>query len=116
MNVFTGWRAAFRIARRDALRAKGRSALVVAMIALPVLGVTAADITYRSSVPTRAEKLTSEMGAADALFSDAGMGGGPIEQMPHGPTRTSRPTRRATAHPAGRPVKGKPDSRPHRRT
>ncbi|WP_328329075.1 FtsX-like permease family protein [Streptomyces sp. NBC_00455] len=82
MNVFTGWRAALRIARRDALRAKGRSALVVAMIALPVLGVTAADITYRSSVPTRAEKLTSVMGAADALFSDAGMGGGPIEQMP----------------------------------
>lgn len=82
MNVFTGWRAALRIARRDALRAKGRSALVVAMIALPVLGVTAADITYRSSVPTRAEKLTSAMGAADALFRDPGMGGGPIEQMP----------------------------------
>ena len=48
MSVLPGWRAAFRIARRDALRSKGRSALVVAMIALPVLGVTAADVTYRS--------------------------------------------------------------------
>ncbi|MEV5600056.1 FtsX-like permease family protein [Streptomyces sp. NPDC052299] len=82
MSVFTGWRAALRIARRDALRAKGRSALVVAMIALPVLGVTAADITYRSAELSPAEQLTSRLGAADALYSDAGMG--PIQQMPDG--------------------------------
>ncbi|MEV8565812.1 FtsX-like permease family protein [Streptomyces sp. NPDC051322] len=82
MSVLTGWRAALRIARRDALRAKGRSALVVSMIALPVLGVTAADITYHSAISTRAEQLNAEMGAADALFSDPGMDGGAIEQMP----------------------------------
>ncbi|WP_405778722.1 FtsX-like permease family protein [Streptomyces sp. NBC_00859] len=82
MRAFAGWRAALRIARRDALRARGRSALVVAMIALPVLGVTAADVTYRSSVSTRPEKLTASMGSADALFSDPDIGGGPIEQMP----------------------------------
>lgn len=82
MSVFTGWRAALRIARRDALRAKGRSALVVAMIALPVLGVTAADITYRSAELTPAEQLTAQIGSADALYSDAGMG--PIQQMPDG--------------------------------
>ncbi|MFF1839776.1 FtsX-like permease family protein [Streptomyces sp. NPDC058231] len=82
MSVFTGWRAALRIARRDAMRAKGRSALVVAMIALPVLGVTAADVTYRSVTPTLAEELSTEMGAADALFSDPGMGAGAIQQMP----------------------------------
>ncbi|MFI6861248.1 FtsX-like permease family protein [Streptomyces sp. NPDC050421] len=82
MSLFTGWRAALRIARRDAMRAKGRSALVVAMIALPVLGVTAADITYRSIDSTEAEQLTAQMGAADALFSDPGMG--PLQQMPDG--------------------------------
>ncbi|MGQ4486503.1 FtsX-like permease family protein [Streptomyces sp. SAS_281] len=82
MSVFTGWRAALRIARRDALRAKGRSALVVAMIALPVLGVTAADITYRSADLSPAEQLTSRLGAADALYSDADMG--PIQQLPDG--------------------------------
>ncbi|MEU8703975.1 FtsX-like permease family protein [Streptomyces sp. NPDC048565] len=82
MSVFTGWRAALRIARRDALRSKGRSALVVAMIALPVLGVTAADVTYRSSTPTVAEDLTAEMGSADAVYSSAGIGPVPIEQMP----------------------------------
>lgn len=92
MSVFRGWRAALRIARRDALRAKGRSALVVAMIALPVLGVTAADITYRSAEPTKAEQLTAAMGTADAVFSDPGLGGGPIHQMPtadsYGPAGT----------------------------
>ncbi|MFF5334535.1 FtsX-like permease family protein [Streptomyces sp. NPDC013181] len=84
MSVFTGWRAALRIARRDALRAKGRSALVVAMIALPVLGVTAADITFRSADLSPAEELTAQLGSADALFNDAGMG--PIQQMPDGNT------------------------------
>ncbi|WNI23754.1 FtsX-like permease family protein [Streptomyces sp. ITFR-16] len=82
MSVFTGWRAALRIARRDAMRSKGRSALVVAMIALPVLGVTAADVTYRSAESTPAEKLTAEMGSADALFSDPGLG--ELQQMPDG--------------------------------
>lgn len=82
MSLFTGWRAALRIARRDALRAKGRSALVVAMIALPVLGVTAADITYRSAELSPAEHLTARIGAADAMYSDVGLG--PIQQMPDG--------------------------------
>ena len=35
--VVSSWRTALRIARREARRSKGRSALVVAMIALPVL-------------------------------------------------------------------------------
>ncbi|MFD9540412.1 FtsX-like permease family protein [Streptomyces sp. NPDC060022] len=82
MSVFTGWRAALRIARRDALRSKGRSALVVAMIALPVLGVTAADVTYRSSTPTAAEELTATMGSADAVFSSAGIGPVEVQQLP----------------------------------
>ncbi|MDK0520739.1 ABC transporter permease [Streptomyces sp. ML-6] len=82
MSVFTGWRAALRIARRDALRAKGRSALVVAMIAVPVLGVTALDVTYRSAAPTTAEQLTADLGSADALFRDPR--NGPIEQLPDG--------------------------------
>ncbi|MFF0509227.1 ABC transporter permease, partial [Streptomyces fimicarius] len=82
MNPLPGWRAAFRIARRDAARAKGRSALVVAMIALPVLGVTAADLTYRSVQPTLAEEVTARIGSADALFQSAGMGPMKVEQLP----------------------------------
>ncbi|WP_406286084.1 FtsX-like permease family protein [Streptomyces sp. NBC_00209] len=109
MSVFTGWRAALRIARRDALRAKGRSALVVAMIALPVLGVTAADITYRSAELSPAEELTAEIGAADAVYSDVGLG--PIQQMPDGdmydrasgkePSEEPKPVDMRTVFPKG---------------
>jgi putative ABC transport system permease protein len=62
----TAWRAALRIARRDALRAKGRSALVVAMIALPVMAVVAVDVMVRTAEVTPAERITRELGAADA--------------------------------------------------
>ncbi|MFJ1798707.1 FtsX-like permease family protein [Streptomyces sp. NPDC088180] len=84
MNPLPGWRAAFRIARRDAVRAKGRSALVVAMIALPVLGVTAADLAYRSALPTKAKELTAALGAADARFSATSLGPVKLQQMPDG--------------------------------
>ncbi|MGW4891195.1 FtsX-like permease family protein [Kitasatospora sp. NPDC004240] len=62
----SAWRVALRIARRDALRAKGRSALVVAMVALPVLGVAGADIFYRSGELDADEKVVRTMGRADA--------------------------------------------------
>ncbi|MFF8773662.1 FtsX-like permease family protein [Kitasatospora sp. NPDC015120] len=60
------WRVALRIARRDALRAKGRSALVVAMVALPVLGVTGADVFFRSAELDPIEKIERTMGQSDA--------------------------------------------------
>ncbi|MER7753553.1 FtsX-like permease family protein [Kitasatospora sp. NPDC097643] len=59
------WRVALRIARRDALRAKGRSALVIAMVALPVLGVTGADVVFRSAELDPAERVVRVMGQAD---------------------------------------------------
>ncbi|CAG6399170.1 Putative ABC transport system permease protein [Actinacidiphila cocklensis] len=78
------WRAAIRIARRDAVRFKGRSLLVLAMIALPIMGVSAADVTIRSSQLTAAEKATREFGTADARLSDAGQGPQPVYQEPTG--------------------------------
>ncbi|MBO1415400.1 FtsX-like permease family protein [Streptomyces sp. FH025] len=62
----SAWRVALRIARRDALRAKGRSALVVAMVALPVLGVTGADVVFRSADLTPAEHAVRVMGQSAA--------------------------------------------------
>ncbi|WP_354637710.1 FtsX-like permease family protein [Kitasatospora camelliae] len=62
------WRAALRIARRDARRASGRSALVVAMVALPVLGVAGADVVHRSGQLTAAERSDRLMGRTDALI------------------------------------------------
>ncbi|MFE4515738.1 ABC transporter permease [Kitasatospora sp. NPDC056783] len=60
----SAWRVALRIARRDALRAKGRSALVIAMVALPVLGVTGADVVFRSAELTTTERTVRLMGQA----------------------------------------------------
>lgn len=83
MTFWHTWRAALRIARRDALRAKGRSILVVAMIALPILGVSALDLTFRSSQLTVEEELDRTLGSNDALYVNIG-DGSPIEQPPTG--------------------------------
>ncbi|MFD2349238.1 ABC transporter permease [Nonomuraea ferruginea] len=58
--------AALRLSRREALRAKGRTALVMAMIGLPVLVFTAL-LTYDATVDVApGEDITAELGAADA--------------------------------------------------
>lgn len=83
-NWYHSWRAAVRIARRDAVRFKGRSFLVLAMIALPILGVSAADLTLRSAELSTEQKVDRKLGAADALVSDAQTGGTPVYQSPDG--------------------------------
>ncbi|MQS13910.1 FtsX-like permease family protein [Streptomyces kaniharaensis] len=70
----SAWRVALRIARRDALRAKGRSALVIAMVALPVLGVTGADVVFRSAELDPGERVVRVMGQADGLLQMAERG------------------------------------------
>ncbi|MET7853775.1 ABC transporter permease [Streptomyces avermitilis] len=80
------WRVAVRIARRDAWRAKGRSLMVLAMIAVPVIGVSAADVTIRSSQLTPVQTITRDIGAADARLEDAGHGPQAILQSPEGTT------------------------------
>lgn len=60
------WRAALRIARREARRARGRTALVLAMIALPVFGLTFVAVSYDMADLTRAERIDRRLGTADA--------------------------------------------------
>ncbi|MGW7050279.1 FtsX-like permease family protein [Streptomyces sp. NPDC054887] len=81
---YHSWVAAVRIARRDAWRFKGRSALVLAMIALPILGVSAVDLTLRSAELSAGQQMDRSLGAADARMSDPGVGGVPILQDPAG--------------------------------
>lgn len=64
--------ASLRIARRDARRAAGRSALVVGMIALPILGVGMADVLYRTFQLSPAQSDVRTYGAADGTIIDAG--------------------------------------------
>jgi putative ABC transport system permease protein len=65
-SLFSSWRTALRVARREARRAKGRSLLVVAMIALPVLCLTFAAVSYDMFNLTGDERAERWMGAADA--------------------------------------------------
>src|SRR5450631_461393 len=88
MNL-SAWRVGLRIARRDALRHKARSALVVVMIGLPILGAVTADVLLRSSQLTASEQLPRKLGGADALVTGA-YGGTAIEQAPDGSTWGTR--------------------------
>jgi putative ABC transport system permease protein len=72
------WWAALRVARREARRAKGRAALVVAMIALPVLFLAFAAASYDMFHLTKGERATRLMGAGDAYLS--WQFDGPLEQ------------------------------------
>ncbi|MFI9592205.1 FtsX-like permease family protein [Nonomuraea sp. NPDC052265] len=61
--------AALRISRRSALRAKGRTALIMVMIGLPVLVITAVLTGAATTGVTPQEKAVLEIGAADARIS-----------------------------------------------
>ena len=81
MNPFSTWRLPLRLARRDALRHRGRSVLVLVMIALPVLGLTAADVLNRTSAISGPESVDRRMGAAEALVSVSD-GNRSVKQLP----------------------------------
>ncbi|MEY9854442.1 putative ABC transport system permease protein [Catenulispora sp. GAS73] len=81
------WKVAVRIARREALRHKGRSALVAAMLALPVAGASAADTLYHTTKLTTVEQVRRDIGRADAMVSFVAPA--PIEQLPDGSVPTS---------------------------
>ncbi|OKJ07634.1 hypothetical protein AMK19_21965 [Kitasatospora sp. CB01950] len=69
------------------MRAKGRSALVVAMIALPILGVAGVDVVARSAQLEPGEKVARAMGTADARI-EMSMRGDTLLQAPDPDTDT----------------------------
>ncbi|MFC4060749.1 FtsX-like permease family protein [Planomonospora corallina] len=71
--------AALRISRRDALRARGRSALIMVMVGLPVLAVTVMLTWYATEDLTLSERLPMELGSADARLEDT-REAGPVRQ------------------------------------
>lgn len=70
--------ATLRIARRDAWRHKARSVLIITMVAVPVLGLSAADVLARTMQLNAPERLTREIGQADVALQ--GTGGGHVQQ------------------------------------
>jgi putative ABC transport system permease protein len=77
-----GWRTAARVARREARRARGRTALVLAMIAVPVLFLSFAAVSYDMFRLSTGEQLDRDLGTADAAISWQARG--PIRQEPTG--------------------------------
>ncbi len=75
-----GWRPLVRIARRDALRARGRSALVVAMVALPILALTMTDVLARSAQLEPDEEAARRLGQTQAAVE--GYTARPVMQAP----------------------------------
>ncbi|WP_062428564.1 ABC transporter permease [Herbidospora daliensis] len=61
--------AALRISRRGVRRARGRSALIVVMIGLPVLLITGLLVLYATTTLSVQESLGSRIGAADARLA-----------------------------------------------
>ncbi len=79
------WRAALRIARRDAWRNKGRNLLVALLVALPVFAVSVVDVVARTEQLDPREKVTSVLGTtAQALVVTADDSGGRVFQDPLG--------------------------------
>lgn len=78
--MMSAWRTALRMARREARRAKGRSALVVAMIVLPVAALAFLAVNYDMFTPTSDEKADQSMGAAQAVVSWPSAD--PVRQLP----------------------------------
>lgn len=70
----SGWRSALRIAWRDALRHRARSALVLVMISLPVLAVSAAAVIITTADVSSVEGIDRAIGAADARIRTEGRG------------------------------------------
>jgi putative ABC transport system permease protein len=75
------WVPALRVARRETVRGRGRSILVLVMIALPVLGVTAADVVIQTAEVSGAEALERRLGTSDALVQ-VQPGIEEVEQLP----------------------------------
>jgi putative ABC transport system permease protein len=75
-----GWRTALRVAWREAKRAKGRSALVIAMITLPVMALVFVVVNFDTFELSADEQANRLMGTAQAAVSwpvD-----GPVRQEP----------------------------------
>lgn len=73
------WRLSLLVARRQVRRSKARNALIIAMLALPVLGTVGIDTVISSATQlTPAEKVARSVGGFDA-FVEPSLGA-PIQQ------------------------------------
>ena len=104
--MIASWRIALRIARREARRARGRTALVFCMVALPVTAIVALDVMARTADLSWEESLMQELGDADALVRDDGLHA-PVDQDPLMTTVAPREGGRALPRPGAVDVRSR---------
>ncbi|GIH92464.1 FtsX-like permease family protein [Planobispora siamensis] len=85
-SPFAAFLAALRISRRDIRRARGRSALIMVMIGLPVMLFSGAATWLATEDIAPHESLAWDMGAADARL-DGSTFGEPVRQSADGNVR-----------------------------
>jgi putative ABC transport system permease protein len=76
----SSWRTALRVAWREAKRAKGRSALVIAMITLPVMAMVFVVVNFDTFELSATEKADRLMGSGQAAVTWTVDGG--VQQLP----------------------------------
>lgn len=100
-----GWRLTLLLAARQTLRAKGRSALVLTLVALPVLAVAVIAIVARTTDLSSAESVPQQMGSAQARFWYVGQGAeqasDPAKGYMHGEPSEDGPDLEAAAQVLG---------------
>ncbi|MFG2075897.1 ABC transporter permease [Nonomuraea maritima] len=102
--------AALRVSRRDALRAKGRTALIMVMIGLPVLVITAVLTGRATTDVTPYEQLDSALGSADArviTMSTRGQVRQDLDAASNGQAAAPRPDRQWTPAELGTLLDGR---------
>ena len=81
--MLRAWRLPLRMGWREAARARGRSILVLVMIALPVLAVTAAAVVMKTQDVSSVQGLDRRLGAAAAEVTLPSTGSNaPVVQAP----------------------------------
>ncbi|MEV5896960.1 FtsX-like permease family protein [Nonomuraea fuscirosea] len=80
----SAFRAALRISRRDAARAKGRSALIMVMIGLPVLLITGLLTLSQTTKLSARDELPSRLGSVADAAVYAHLRRTPVDQDPAG--------------------------------
>ncbi len=80
------FRLALRLAGRDALNHRGRSALIVSLIALPVAAMTVIVLLLTSTQATVQERIDAELGTAQAYLTPLNTEGSGAVQDPTRPT------------------------------
>jgi putative ABC transport system permease protein len=104
VSFLSTWATALRVARREARRAKGRSALVILMIAVPVMALVFAAASYDMFRLTPAEKADRAMGTADARVRWDFRG--PVDQNIEGDASPRREGDTGDTNQPGQPVDG----------